>query len=82
MRESMARGGPTLYAKHASFAEVNPSGGKGLGIAGPKGGRVEVDDVMIWTIEEGKAQEGWKKERGAMPVMEAVPTEKGKGKKK
>jgi hypothetical protein len=73
-------GGPTLYAKHACFAEVTQSGGNGLGIAGPKGGRVEVDDVKIWTIEEGEEQEGWKKAREAIPVIEAVATEKGKKK--
>ncbi|MDP1588038.1 MAG: hypothetical protein Q8M07_09860, partial [Prosthecobacter sp.] len=30
--------GPTIYAKHACFAKPVPSGGNGLGLAGPKSG--------------------------------------------
>jgi hypothetical protein len=70
--------GPTLYATHACFGEANPSGGNGLGIAGPKGGRVEVDEVTIWSIKAGEEQKGWKKKRLGIPVIEAVPTGKAK----
>ena len=37
--------GPTLYAKHPCFSKSAPSGGTGLGVAGPRGGMVEIDNI-------------------------------------
>lgn len=42
--------GPTIYARHPSFALPPPGGGKGLGIAGPVHGQVEIDNLSLWTI--------------------------------
>ena len=62
-------GGPTLYAKHACFAKPNPSGGNGLGIAGPKDGVVEIDNVTIWSVK-ADSQAGWATTRGSLPKIE------------
>ncbi|MFT5466373.1 MAG: hypothetical protein ACI8UO_001473 [Verrucomicrobiales bacterium] len=67
--------GPTLYARHESFAKPTPSGGNGFGVAGPRGGSLEIDDVRIWNIGEAP-QAGWAKTRAAFPVFKHVPTEK------
>lgn len=67
--------GPTLYAKHACFAKPTPSGGNGLGIAGPKGGTAELDNVTLWSIQAGE-QPGWAAKRDALPKFE--PVEVGK----
>lgn len=40
-------GGPTLYAQHDSFAAPPSSGGNGFGVAGPKRGFVELDNLTI-----------------------------------
>lgn len=50
--------GPTLYAKDPSYALPPPSGAPGMGIAGPKGGVAEIDNVTIWSIKSA-AQSGW-----------------------
>ncbi|MEM7143548.1 MAG: hypothetical protein AAF591_00340 [Verrucomicrobiota bacterium] len=69
--------GPVFYARHECFAKPNPSGGNGLGIAGPRGGKVEVDDVRIWVIEGGE-RDGWAEVRDGMPAFEPVATGKVK----
>jgi hypothetical protein len=61
-------GGPTLYAKHEAFAKPNASGGNGLGIAGPKDGSVEIDNVTLWTIKP-EAQLDWAMKRAALPAF-------------
>jgi len=72
--------GPTLYAKHECFAKPNPSGGNGLGIAGPKDGAAEIDNVTIWTIKPGE-QPGWAATRSALPKMEPIAIPKGRAAK-
>ncbi len=69
--------GPTLYAKHESFTKPTESGGSGLGIAGPKGGAAELDNVTIWSIKP-EAQATWATERDSLPKMEPTPVEKAK----
>ncbi|MEZ5384014.1 MAG: hypothetical protein R3F13_00725 [Prosthecobacter sp.] len=69
--------GPTLHAKHASFAKAPESGGNGLGIAGPKDGTVEIDNVTLWSIKADE-QPGWVARRDALPKF--VPVEVGKKK--
>ena len=64
--------GPTLYAKHDCFAKPAPSGGAGLGLAGPKGGTAELDNVTIWSIK-AEQQPGWSARRDALPKFEPVP---------
>jgi len=68
-------GGPTLYAKHPCFAKPAPSGGNGLGVAGPRGGLTELDDVTIWSIGE-KSQPGWEAKRAELPKLEPISVAK------
>lgn len=69
--------GPTLYAHHECFAKPNPSGGNGLGVAGPHGGTVEFDNVTIWNVREGH-QKGWPEKRTSFPDFTPLPTGKVK----
>ncbi len=69
--------GPTLYAKHAGFAKAPGSGASGLGIAGPKDGTVEIDNVTLWSIK-GDAQPGWAAKRDAQPNFAHVEVGKKK----
>ena len=69
--------GPTLYAHHECFAKPNPSGGNGLGVAGPHGGTVEFDNVTIWNVREGH-QKGWPEKRTSFPDSTPLPTGKVK----
>jgi|APTNR8051073442_1049403.scaffolds.fasta_scaffold13409_2 hypothetical protein len=70
-------GGPTIYAKHACFAKAVESGGNGLGLAGPKGGTVELDNVTLWSIK-ADAQPAWAAKRDALPKFEPVTLAKKK----
>lgn len=75
-------GGPTLYAKHPSYAEAPATGADGLGIAGPRGGSVEVDDVLIYSIKPDATQPGWEAAKKKLPIFKPVTLEtKKKGKK-
>ncbi len=70
-------GGPTLYGKHASF-----SGPKdGFGVAGPKGGTVELDNLTVWSVKP-EVQADWEKTRAAFPVPAAVAPKPSAAKKK
>lgn len=71
--------GPVWYVKHECLAKVNASGGNGLGLAGPKNGEVELDNVSIWKIRS-QSKPSWNKRRKLFDVMDPVPT--GKKKKK
>jgi hypothetical protein len=73
--------GPTLYAKSAIFAKPSESGGNGLGIAGPKDGSVEIDNVTLWSIKADE-QVSWAAKRDNLPKLEPVPIVKAKGKSK
>lgn len=63
--------GPTLYAKHPILREPAPSGGTGFGLAGPKHGKVEIDDFTVYSIQEG-TQPDWETTRKTFPVMQPV----------
>lgn len=71
-------GGPTLYAKHPSLAEAASSGADGLGIAGPRNGKVEVDDVLIFSIKAGATQPGWDAQRKKLDTFKQITVEKKK----
>lgn len=73
--------GPTLYAKNAVFAKPTESGGNGLGIAGPKNGSVEIDNVKLWSIK-AEEQVSWAAKRDTLTKSEPVPVLKAKGKVK
>ncbi len=73
--------GPTLYAKHAGFSKPAEKGGAGLGIAGPKGGLVEIDDVTLWSIKT-EAQAGWATKRDSLPAFSPLSVGKKKPKVK
>ncbi len=64
-------GGPTLYAKHPCFSQPVASGGNGLGIAGPKDGQVEIDNVTLWSVKADN-QSDWVTKREALPKFTAV----------
>lgn len=63
--------GPTLHATHPVLSQPNPSGGNGVGVAGTRGGTVEIDNLAIWEIGEEPAP-GWKERKGRFPVFEPV----------
>lgn len=42
-----------------------------LKVAGPRGGKIEIDDLTIWTVKEEVAY-GWEKEREQLPKFEAL----------
>ncbi len=71
--------GPTLYARHEGFAKPAEKGANGLGVAGPKGGAAEIDDVTIWSIKP-EEQPGWATKKNAFPKFAPVPTGKKKAK--
>lgn len=63
--------GPTLYATHPSYAKPPPSGAPGMGVAGPRGGTIELDNVFFWTVEEN-VRKDWPKTRATLPKFEPV----------
>lgn len=69
-------GGPTFYAKHESFSKPAESGGNGLGIAGPKDGLVEIDNVTLWSVKSD-AQPGWEAARAKLPKFTPVAAKTG-----
>ena len=72
-------GGPTLYAKHASLTAPVTSGADGLGVAGPKGGVVEINNVTLWSIQAAP-QKDWDKTRDSLPKFnpETIKAKKDK----
>lgn len=63
--------GPTLYAKHPRFAQPVTSGGAGFGVAGTRGGTVEIDNLTLWAIQE-RPNENWTSTRTRIPKFEPV----------
>ena len=60
-------GGPTLHGKHASFAGKKD----GFGVAGNKGGTVELDNVTVWSVRpENNA--GWAATRAGLRKSDPV----------
>ncbi len=73
--------GPTLYTKQSSFSKAIAGGVTAIGIAGPRAGKVEIDDMTLWTIKDGETQKDWSKKREGFPAVEAVQVKKKKVKK-
>ena len=69
------------YSKHDSFAKAPASGGNGLGIAGTKGGMVEIDNVTIWSVKADE-QSGWAAKLASFPKFQPVEIPKGRAKAK
>ncbi|HUR58202.1 MAG TPA: hypothetical protein VM029_10865 [Opitutaceae bacterium] len=69
--------GPTLTAKHAAIAGEKD----GFGVAGQKGGTVELDNVTVWSVKP-ELNPQWEKTRAALPKSAPVILQKGAGKKK
>jgi hypothetical protein len=70
--------GPTIYARNEIFSKPPPAGAAGLGVAGTRGGTVEIDDVTISSIKPGTIS-GWEARRDVFPKFTPVPpTAKGK----
>ena len=72
-------GGPTIYAKNAGFAKPPEKGGSGLGIAGPKDGTAELDNVTLWSVK-AEPQPGWAATLASLPKFEPVQIAKKKAK--
>lgn len=60
--------GPTLYGKHESIATNNHQ----FGIAGLRGGAVELDDLTLWSVKDG-APEFWERLRTSLPPQKPEP---------
>lgn len=69
--------GPTLYAKHPSFAKPVNGGGNGLGITGPQGGIVEIDNLTLWSIKPIE-RSTWANTRAGFPHFQPVILKKKK----
>lgn len=71
--------GPTLYADHPSFGLSASSGGNGLGVAGPKKGEIEIDDLTIWSTKV-PAHPDWPTVRTKLPKFQPVQLKQPKDK--
>ena len=63
--------GPTLFGTHPCFAKPAPSGGSGFGLAGPRGGIAEIDNMTFWTIKP-EAQADWDVRKAKFPKFDAI----------
>lgn len=72
--------GPTLYAKRDSFESTASDNGHKFGIAGPKKGIVELDNMTIWTVKKD-TQASWGKGKSGLPVFEPIQVKEPKTKK-
>lgn len=72
--------GPTLFADHPTFSGTASSGGNGLGVAGPKRGEIEIDDLKIWSVKQ-QTQKEWPATRAKFPRFTPVQVKKPKPKK-
>ena len=64
-------GGPTLFAEDDSFPSQPTSGGNGFGVAGPKHGLVELDNLTIWTVKP-QTQPNWNRRMKEFPKFAPV----------
>jgi hypothetical protein len=70
--------GPTLYGRHASFTGQKD----GFGVAGTKGGVVELDNVTVWSVK-AETNPRWASARAKLPAPQPVQLkEKPPAKKK
>lgn len=73
--------GPTLYADHPAFGKSASSGGNGLGVAGPRKGEIEIDDLTIWSIQQ-QARSSWPAARAKLPKFQPSQLKQPKVKNK
>lgn len=60
-------GGPTLYGKHAALTGKND----GFGVAGARGGTVELDNITVWSVKP-ELNSGWAAKRGTLRKAEPI----------
>ena len=72
-------GGPTFYAIRDSFAQPPGSGGNGFGIAGPRHGTVELENLSIWSVKS-QAQKDWAERKEELTQFEPVQIKEPKKK--
>jgi hypothetical protein len=63
--------GPVLYAQHACLAQLPNNGAPAICIAGPVAGRVELDNLTIWSIR-AEAEPSWSQRRAEIPIYTPV----------
>lgn len=68
--------GPTLYGKHPRFAQPVSSGGAGFGVAGTRGGTVEIDNLTLWSVEKGINPKWQSAKRRLAPFTPVILKEK------
>ena len=72
--------GPTLYGQRESFAQETTSGGNGFGIAGPKHGVVEIDNLTISAVK-ATTQPNWESHKSKLPKFRPIQIKQPKAKK-
>ena len=73
--------GPKLYAKWKSFSNPPKTGGNGLGVAGPKGGKVEIDNLTISKAKPAP-KSGWELHKKQFPKFAPIQIKEPKKKKR
>lgn len=63
--------GPLLYADHSEFGKTPQTGSRGMGVAGPKKGEVEIDDLKIWAVQK-HVNPRWSTTRARIPDFTPV----------
>ena len=63
--------GPTLYAKHETFAKAPPAHARGLWIGGPRLGEVEIDNLTVWSIQPDP-NPTWTRTKAALPPPQTI----------
>ena len=64
------KNGPKLYAKHDILTQKAPSGQDGLGVAGCRGGYIEIDDLKLWEAKDFKKD--WSQKKKDFPAYKPV----------
>lgn len=67
--------GPALYASHPVIGEPVSTGGNGLGVAGTRGGNIEIDDLTLWNVKPEFAK-GWEEQKTTFPAFAPVSVRK------
>lgn len=70
-----------MYAKHEAIGETTATGADGLGIAAPRDGTTEIDDLLIFSVKKDAVQPGWEATKKKLPIYKPVTLET-KGNKK
>jgi hypothetical protein len=70
--------GPTLYGQHSNFSKIPK--GVAFGVAGTRGGLIELDNVKVWTAKG--FQSSWETRKSDYITMEPLKLVKPVKKKK